>query len=60
MNIYKKSINYLKKQNKYFTKTEWNKIANENNLLSARTIEYVSGKTLKKFLKKYQKIVDIN
>ena len=31
MNIYKKSINYLKRQNKYFTKTKWNKIANENN-----------------------------
>ncbi len=50
MNIYKKSINYLKKQNKYFTKTQWNKIANENNLLSARTLEYVSGKTLKKLI----------
>lgn len=50
MNIYKKSINYLKKQNKYFTKTEWNKIANENNLLSARTIEYFSGKSLKKLI----------
>lgn len=50
MNIYKKSIEYLKKQNKYFTKSQWNKIANENNLLSARTLEYVSGKTLKKLI----------
>lgn len=39
MNIYKKSIEYLKKQNKYFTKSQWNKIANENNLLSAKTID---------------------
>lgn len=50
MNIYKKSIEYLKKQNKYFTKSQWNKIAIENNLLSAKTIEYFSGKTLKKLI----------
>lgn len=50
MKIYNKSINYLMRQDKKIKRSEWNKIAREKNLLSARTIEYVSGKTLKKLI----------
>lgn len=50
MKKYNESINYLMKQNKKIKRNEWNKIAKENNLLSARTIEYIVGKSIRQIL----------
>ena len=51
MKIYNKSINYLMRQDKKIKRSEWNKIAREKNLLSARTIEYYAGMSIKQLLK---------
>lgn len=50
MDIYKKSIYYLKKQDKKIGKKEWNRIAKEKNLLSSRTLEYFLGTTIRQYL----------
>ena len=50
MKIYNKSINYLMKQNPKIKRSEWNKIAKEKNLLSARTIEYYAGMSIRQLI----------
>lgn len=56
--IYRKSINVLIKQSKYITHNEWNKIATKENLLSVRTIEFVSGKKLREIIKENENKAD--
>lgn len=43
---YLKAIQKMKKQKEILTEKEWNKIAKEENLLSAESIKYISGKEL--------------
>lgn len=48
--LYEKSLSLLKQQDKKISKNNWNKIAKENNLLSARSIEYISQEKFKEIL----------
>lgn len=43
---YLKAIQKIKEQKEILTEKEWNKIAKEENLLSAESIKYISGKEL--------------
>lgn len=43
--IYRDSVSFLLKQDKNITKREWDKIAVKKQLLSSKTLEYISGKS---------------
>ena len=43
---YRKAIQKIKEQKEILTEKQWNAIAKEENLLSAESIKYISGKEL--------------
>ena len=43
---YRKAIQKIKEQKEILTENQWNAIAKEENLLSAESIKYISGKEL--------------